>query len=183
MSTLQIASAVISVFTTASAIIGMQCKSMRGVIIGELVANVLLGLQYVFEGAFSAAITIPFAIALSLISLFLNVKGKKVPVMVATLFVAIFAVIAFWNFTGIENLVSYLALCCFVLSITAKKSAFARIATASNCFFWLLYDIFEAPTAILTHGVLFLFTVVGIIRLDRKEWSYALSCLFKKRNK
>ena len=179
MSGLEIAAFIIGIFTTVAAIFGMQCKTMRNVILGQLIANILLGLQYALEGAFSAAITVPFAIALSLISLLFSLKKRSVPLLIVLLFLAIFTAIVIITYTGIYDLLALAALFFFVLSITRTKSYAARICTALNWTFWLIYDILCAPSAILTHGVLLGFTVVGIIRLDRREWC----AFFKKKAK
>ena len=171
---------IVSILTTASAIWGMQCKKMKFVITGQLVANSLLGLQYVIEGAWSAAYTLPFAIALSVISLVFTEKGRKLPEWVIYSFIGAFALVVilppvfdasdFGWLTLISTVLMFAALCFFVLSITSTASYKARICSATNCLLWLIYDIINAPSAILTHGVLLAFIVVGIVRLDRAEW-------------
>ena len=176
MSGIEIAAYVIGLFTTLAAILAMQFKSMRFVVLFQLIANVLLGVQYTLEGAFSAAITVPFAIALSLISLAFAVKDKKIPKFVVALFLVVFTVLVAVTFVGPQDLLALGALYFFVLSITREKSYQSRMCTALNSGFWLVYDIILAPSAIITHGVLLLFTVAGIIRLDRKEWGK----IFKK---
>ncbi len=180
MNTLQIISAVISVFTTATAIIGMQCKSMRYVIISQLVVNVLLGLQYALEGAWGAAISVPFAIALSMISLIYNLKERRIPLLIVGAFLAVFGFIIFYGYTGAADILAFAALCSCVFSITAKCSAAARVFTLFNCLFWLVYDVFRAPTAILTHSVVLVFTLIGVIRLDRELYKSLTARLFGK---
>ena len=175
---------IINVLTTASAIWGMQCKQMKFVITGQLVSNILLGVQYVLQDALSAAITLPPALALSLISLILTEKGKDAPRWLIGGFIAIFAGVVFLPmlingevFSAkmlISNVLMFAALCFFVLSITSKKSYRARICSATNCLLWLIYDIMNAPTTVLTHGILLAFIVIGMIRLDREEWKRML---------
>ena len=171
---------IVSILTTAAAIWGMQCKKMKFVITGQLVANSLLGLQYVIENAWSAAYTLPFAISLSVISLVYTEKGKKLPSWVLYGFIGAFALVValplvldaddFGAKALISALLMFAALIFFVLSITSTASYRARICSATNCLLWLIYDILNAPSAILTHGVLLVFIAVGIIRLDRAEW-------------
>ena len=171
---------VVSILTTAAAIWGMQCKKMKFVIISQLVANSLLGLQYVIENAWSAAYTLPFAISLSVISLVYTEKGKKLPNWVLYGFIGAFALVVALPLVldaddfGAKALISavlmFAALIFFVLSITSTASYRARICSATNCLLWLIYDIMNAPSAILTHGVLLAFIAVGIVRLDRVEW-------------
>lgn len=170
MSGLEITAFIIGIFTTAAAVLGMQCKAMRNVILCQLITNVLLGTQYVIEGALSAAVTVPFAIALSVISLAFSLKGRNVPKFIVALFSVAFTVIIALTFTGLYDLLALAALLFCVLAITSKKSYQARVCTAINCICWLIYDILCAPSAILTHSVVLAFTLVGIIRLDRKEW-------------
>jgi len=178
MSGWEIAAFIISLFTTAAAILGMQCKLMRNVVLCQLISNVLLGVQYFIEGALSAAVTVPFAIALSVISLVFSVKKRRVPLFVIALFLIAFTVIIVLTYSAPYDLLALAALYFFVLSITARESYQARIFTAFNCICWLIYDILCAPSAVLIHGVALVFTVFGIIRLDRKKWA----ALFKKKN-
>ncbi len=187
---------IISILTTAAAIWGMQCKKMKYVITGQLVSNGLLGLQYVLEQAWSAAYTLPFAIALSIISLVYTEKGKRLPGWVIKGFIAAFALVIVIpqlfspDAMGrtpvaiiLTDVLMFAALCFFVLSITSTASYKARICSATNCLLWLIYDILNAPSAILTHGVLLAFIAVGIIRLDRAEWKRIFASLGRGKQK
>ena len=84
---------IIALLTTGAAVWGMQCKKMKYVILGQIIANSLLGLQYVIEGAFSAAVTIPPALALTIISFYYDAKNKPIPKNLIKAFIGIFAAV------------------------------------------------------------------------------------------
>ena len=183
---------IIALLTTGAAVWGMQCKKMKYVILGQIIANTLLGLQYVIEGAFSAAVTIPPALALTIISFYYDAKNKPIPKNLIKAFIGIFAAVivgqsvieavtgkAMLNAVALllTNILVFSALVFFVLSITRKKSYQARICSGTNCFLWLIYDIILAPSAIITHGVILAFIIAGAIRLDRAEWRRMIACL------
>lgn len=174
----------VSILATIFSVWGMLCKKMTNLILGQLLANSLLCLQYVLENAWSAAYTLPPSIALLIISFIYNHKSKSIPKWITNTFIIIFGGIVLfqilvrtkngWDFIFLADVLVFAALVLFVICITREKSYQSRICTVINSLLWLTYDIICAPSAILTHSVILLFTAIGIIRNDRKEWKYVV---------
>ena len=110
----------------------------------------------------------------------LNLKERRMPIPLVGAFVALFGFVVFYGYKGAADILAFAALFFCVLSITAKSSALARIFTSFNCLFWLVYDVLRAPTALLTHAVVLVFTLIGIIRLDRELYKSLPARLFGK---
>ena len=171
---------VVSISVTIFSVLGMLCKKMTNLILCQLLATSLLCLQYALENAWSAAYTLPPAIALLVISFIYNHKSKSIPKWITNTFIIIFGGIVLfqilvrtkngWDFIFLADVLVFAALVLFVICITRKKSYQSRICAVINSLLWLTYDIICAPSAILTHSAILLFTVIGIICNDRKEW-------------
>jgi hypothetical protein len=55
----------------------------------------------------------------------------------------------------------------FAIGMTQKKASAARLWYVANPLFWIVYDLFSmAYGNIITHSLIFISTLIGIIRLD-----------------
>ena len=172
---------IIGLFTLGFSIWGMQCKSMKYIIISQIIANLCLGVQLVIEGAYAPAINTLPALVLTFISYAFGAKNKDIPRWMVLLFVAIFTIVTIFAFVDAFDLLTMVATWFFAIAITRKKSYQARVCSLTNLTFYLIYDIFRAQSAILTHVILILFIIVGIIRLDISDWKAVFSAVFSKK--
>ena len=172
---------VVSVFTTLFAVASMQFKSMKHVIICQLLANGLLFLQYLLENRISAGGVVIVALLQTVVSFFFTYKKKRFPVWLTGIFMLAFAAVSILTYTTPLDLIPLAAVCFFAIAIVQKNSAICRICSAVNCILWLSYDIACAPSAILTHAIILAFIVVGILRQDSAEWCAFFARLFGKK--
>ncbi len=183
MGALEVISLIFGVFSTVLTIFSMQCKRMNYVLALQLFSNSFLVAQYVIEGAVSAIGVALLAIAQVVVSFILMRKEISFPLWLTALFMAGYAGVTAVLYTSAVDLISCAAVWFFAVSIVQKSSAACRAFSAVNCLLWLTYDIFAAPTAIITHAVISTFVIVGIIRLDRAEWrAFFCRVLGKKRS-
>ena len=167
----EIIALIISIFTTLFAVAGMQFKSMKVIIVSQLVSNSLLGAQYILEDQLSASGIVMVAILQTAISFVFNHKKKAFPVWLTAFFCVAFAVVSIVYYQSAWDLLPLCAVWFFAWAMVQKNSAVCRALSFFNITLWLTYDIFNAPSAILTHAVILAFIVVGIIRQDRAEWA------------
>jgi hypothetical protein len=85
--------------------------------------------------------------------------------------------------TSPYDLITCAAVWFFAICIVQKRSSVARVCSLTNTILWLIYDILCAPSAVITHAVILVFVVVGIVRLDREDWMLFFSKLVKKEQK
>ncbi len=179
MEPLEIVAMIIGVFTTVCAVASMQCKNMKFVLVFQLASNTLLATQYIVEGNPQVGGVVFLAIVQTVVSFILNRKSIEFPIWLIAVFMVGYAVITIISFTSFFELLPLAAVWLLAIGLTQKRSSVYRILIGTNCLLWLIYDIFCAPSAILTHAVIIIFTVSGIIRLDRAEWKSFFARIFK----
>jgi hypothetical protein len=178
----EIIAIVISIFTTFFAVAGMQFKSMKVIIASQLIANSLLGVQYILEDRLSASGIVMVAIVLTIISFIFTYKKKNFPIWLTVLFCIAFTAVSILSYQSAWDLLPLIAVWVFAWAMVQKASAVYRSLALCNGLLWLIYDIALAPSAILTHAVIIAFTVIGIIRQDRAEWATLFKKIFKKKD-
>ncbi|MBQ8742736.1 MAG: YgjV family protein [Clostridia bacterium] len=171
---------IISVFTTLAAICSLQFKSMKVIIITQLMTNALLGIQCIVGGTLSASGIVFLAAAQSLISFIFSSKKIRFPIWLTILFMLGYTTVTILTFATPFDILAMLAAWTFALSIVQEHSYICRIFSVINSILWLVYDAFVLPSSILTHSIVLIFAIVGIIRNDRKEWKAILSNISAK---
>ncbi len=174
---------ILGVFATVFAISSMQCKNMKFVLVLQLLTNICLATQYIIEGNPQTLGVCCLAIVQTVVCFVLDRLEKRFPLWLVVAFMAGYAVSTVLSYTGALDILPLFALWCFCIGIALNRSYICRITTSLNCIFWLIYDIVLAPSAILTHSVTLVFTIVGIIRLDRAEWSTIFRRIFTREEK
>ena len=171
---------IISIFTTVAAVAGMQFKSMKYVIVSQLLANGLLGLQYILEGRINAGGIVFLAIVQTVVGFILTYKKIDFPVWLTIIFIVGYTAVAIIGYTSPFDILSCVAVWFFAIGIVQKRSSICRACSAINTILWLIYDIALAPSGIVTHSVILVFIIVGIIRLDRGDWAAAFRKIASK---
>ena len=144
---------------------------MRTVLLLQIVANGLLGVQYAFRGADSGVWSLALGIAQIIFSYVLNAKGISFPKWLLLLFIGGYLMITVFTFKNIFDLLPFVALCIFSVSIIQEKSRICRLLSIFNSITFLIYDVStQSYSAIITHGTILAFLIVGILRLDLPEW-------------
>ena len=157
----------ISVLTTAFAVLSMQFKSMKHVLICQLICNLLCSTTYVLLGAYSGSLICLIAIVQCLVVFFYNKKRIQPHIAVILVFIALYIAASAILFQSFADVFSAMGAVFFAIGMTQKSSAAARRWYIANPVCWILYDIFAlAYGNILTHGIIFISTLIAIIRLD-----------------
>ena len=165
----------VGILTTAVAVLSMQFKSMRIVLLLQIVANGLLGLQYAIRGADTGVWSLSLGIVQIILSYVLNVKSIRFPKWLVLLFITGYLIITVFTYKSIFDVLPFIALCIFSVSIIQEKSRICRILSVLNSITFLVYDVStQSYSAIITHGTILLFLIVGILRLDLAEWKRIL---------
>ena len=161
---------VVAVFTTIFAIAGMQFKDMRIILVSQIIANGLLGVQAILGGTASTSWIIFLAIVQTVISFAFASKSKDFPIWLTLIFAIGYTVITVLLFTSPFDILTCIAAWFFALAVVQKDSAVCRFYSVVNTALWLVYDIFVMQTGIVNHSVIICFIIFAIVRLDRAEW-------------
>ena len=113
-------------------IISFQFKSMKSILISQLVCNGLSVLMYIFNGGTSGAWICVIAIVQSIVIYIFNRKEKKTPMAVSLLFILLYIVNSCITFKSARDLLSGGAALAFAVSLLQKSSAGYRTVMLSN---------------------------------------------------
>ena len=143
-----------------------------------LAGNLLVATSYLFvDNGANAAISSYIGSIQALINIFYAQKGKKIPVWLLVIYALSFIVANFAVLSDTVGIIALLATLCFVGCVSSKTGKGYRIWQAANNLLWILYDILSKSYGpLVTHTVLCLFTVAGILwndcrgkKSDKKE--------------
>ena len=154
---------------TASLIKG---ENMKKILFFVFCGNVLFATSYLVGGSgFNGAASCYLGGVQAIINYFFDSKGKPLPkwlvAIYAMSFVAINIVVG-----GFKPLVFLAIVACltFVMCIGQKNGAKYRFWTIVNNSLWCLYDIISMSYgAVISHILLLVFTISGMIVHDRKK--------------
>jgi hypothetical protein len=160
----------ISVATGIMAIVMMQLKSMRLILVFQILTNLLASSSYLFLDGKSGMLVSILAVVCSVVMYFYNTKNKKPHLIVAVAFIAVYVASAVYS-TVISSdpweLLPAFAATCFALSLIQTKTSYFRIFATLNPIFWLPYDLHTASYIMfIVHFGILLSSVIGMIRID-----------------
>lgn len=177
---------VIGIFVLIATVLGMQFKSMRWILVFQILSNVLLGLQCIVGGTVSTGGVVFLAVVQTVISFVYNRKEKRFPLWLSLAFMAGYSAITVIGFISPKiasspfDLITMVAVWFFALCIVQEKSHLCRIFSAINVALWLIYDFAVLPSAALNHVIILASIAVSIIRNDRAEWKAMYRRMFRK---
>lgn len=156
--------------TAILAIIAVQLKEMKSILLMGVVTNALTVTNYWLLGEMSGAWICLIAIVQSLWIFYYSKDGRRFPKRLNYIFMLLYSVAVFVAYQNIYDILSWVAAICFALAVVQLESSKYRLIICINSLSWIVYDIMtRSYTMGLTHGLIFLSTVIAIIRLDRKQ--------------
>ena len=171
---------IIAIFTTLFAVVGMQFKDMRVIIASQMVANGLLAAQCIIGGTLSAGGAVMVGTVQTAISFILASKKIKFPIWLTALFVCAYTAVTVICFSSPFDIATGVAGWFFAVAMVQERSSVCRVCSLANLSLWLVYDFCVMPSGAIPHVIIFVCTVVSVIRLDRGDWKRAFNRIFGK---
>ena len=171
---MEILSYILSLLGLASMITASLIKGekMKKILFFVFCANALIATSYLVDGSgLNGAASCYIGAIQSIINYFFDSKNKPLPKWLVVIYCVAFIVcnlaVGGFNPLGILAIVASLT---FVMCIGQSSGAKYRFWTLFNITLWGVYDILsESYSALITHVVLLVFTIVGMIVHDRKK--------------
>ena len=165
----------ISVVAGILAVLMMQQKNMRTILIFQIVVNLTASLNYLILGGDSGAFISLLAILQATVVFLYNRKNAKPHLVVNILFMAGYLACSVYNIVDsmdFMELLPAIAAICYSMSLVQEKTLNFRLWSAVNPACWLVYDLYTMSYVMfIVHLSIFISAVVGIIRLDMKKKS------------
>ena len=148
-------------------------EKMRTTLFLVFCSNVFVGTSYLFDGSgINGAAALYLGSLQTLINYFYESKQKPIPrwlIVCYAVAIIILNIVVAGKVTALGVLVIVASLT-FIFCIGQKNGAGYRFWTIVNMLLWCLYDVLAGVySALLTHGTLLVFTVVGMILHDRNK--------------
>ena len=160
----------ISVLCGILAIIMMQMKNMKTILIFQIIVNLTASLNYLLLGGDSGALISLLAIIQAIVVFVYNVNKKKMPVVLLVVFGVCYVSISAYNIISSGEIIGILpavAAICYCMCLVQEKPSVFRIWGALNPSFWLPYDLMtRSYVMFFVHLGILISTIVAMIRLD-----------------
>lgn len=158
----------LAVLIVASLIKGETIKKTLYLV---LAGNLLVATSYLFtDNGVNGAISSYIGSAQALINIFYAKKNQKIPVWLLVVYALSFIVANVAVLSDAVGIVALLATLCFVGCVSSQTGTGYRIWQTANNLLWILYDILSASYGpLVTHCVMCLFTVIGILWNDLRK--------------
>lgn len=157
----------IGVLTAVCAVITVQFKNIRSILLGEIAANLLVALNFALLGGLSGAGVCILATVQTIWIYYYNRRKKGFPMPLNIGFMVGYTVVSALSFSGFPSVLSWIAAILYALSVTQPNAKKYRIYMLLNSLIWVVYDIdLHAWTQILTHGFLAVSVLTAMARLD-----------------
>ena len=161
---------VIGVLVTVTSIVSVQFKNLRYILIGSVLSNLLVSLNYALLGGLSGAGVCILATVQTFWIYLYNRKEASFPLPLNLGFMAGYTIVSALSFNGVPSVLSCLAAYLYALAVAQSDSKMYRVFMLLNSFLWIAYDIYtRAYTTIFTHGFLVVSILLAMYRLDRKK--------------
>ena len=160
----------ISVLTGILAIIMMQLKNMKMVLLFQIIVNTTTLSNYFLLGGDTGVFVSVLAIVQSVVMFLYNRKQVKPHLKVVVAFVLAYASCSAYNIAVSKQLLDLFPACaaiCFSVSLVQSKTSAFRIWGAMNPAFWLGYDLYTRSYIMFcVHLGILVSSVVAMIRID-----------------
>ena len=155
----------ISILTCIVAVVMVQLKSMKQILTGQIIANLLSASTYFLLGGLSGAGICFVAIVQSVVMYIYDAKKIKPHLTVVIGFIAAYILCSVVYYKSPVDIFSALAAIAFAMSVVQTKPQTSKCWYCLNPFFWLIYDVFNlAFINLVMHLVIFISTLIAIFR-------------------
>ena len=148
-----------------------QFKNVRYILLGEIVANLLMALSFVFFGGLSGAWICIVSTVQTVVLYWVDKKEIEDLKRMCLLYVFMVAYVmgTFIVYQGWNDIISCICALLYSMAITQKKAKNYRTFMILNSSVWVIYDFnVAAYINIITHGMVLVSGLIAKLRLD---WS------------
>lgn len=154
---------------SVAAILSMQLKNIKHILICQLLCNFLGAISYIMLGGFSGCGIYIAACVQTVLYYVFNLKNIKPHALFTVFFMAVFLMCSIATYQGFEDVISAVAALTCAMALSRTKPSGYRFFMLLNGLLWLIYDLcMGAYGMMFSHIVTMCSAAVGIIRLDLK---------------
>lgn len=159
---------ILGLLASTVALISLQLKDMRLVLVCQVICNGAGALSYILSGGFSGCGIYIIAVLQCLIFYIFRAKKIEAPTFMAYVFAVGYLICSAFTYKGLLDIISAIAALTCAFGMAQKNPSKYRLLMLLNGIIWLIYDI-ALPATItmaLSHIITSASAVIGIVRLD-----------------
>lgn len=166
---------IIGIAVTIYAAIGTQLRSIKAVLMMEIITNLMTALTYVLLGSYSGMWVCIVAMVQGMVMNHLNAKAQekncdRKRILLMVLFGVIFIAGSIVTYERPKDVFPCICALIYTVSLCQKDVLKYKMISIFNPFFWIFYDFATgAYTTILTRLMLIVLTAIGILRMTRQR--------------
>ncbi len=165
---------IVGLVTTVVALVSVQFKDEKIILLGEIIANFLSALSFGLLGGLSGAWVCVLAAFQSTILFVLNKskspKRKKWKYIVSAVFAVAYIIGNIITYSIWQDIIVCICALIYTYAVMQDTSKNMRTIIGLNMILWIIYDlIIGAYTTMITHILSALSIVTAKFRLDRKK--------------
>ena len=160
----------ISIGTGMIAIALKQMKTMKMILLFEVITNLLASTNYLLLGGDAGAIVSVLAILQSLVLFLYNKKEKTPHIAMTAIFISLYLACSTYSLitkADVMELIPALGAVCFAMALVQKSPFRYRLWGVGNSLLWVVYDVYTASyVMMLVHLGILASVIVALIRID-----------------
>ena len=166
-----IISQILGGIVSVAAMLSMQFKKLKFILICQLVCNVVGSVSYLLlDGGLSGFGIYIIALAQTIVFFVIRNSERSAPSYLGYVFAFAFLICSISTYSNYNDLFSLAAAQTCAFALSQEKSSNYRLLMLLNGFIWILYDVnVQAYTMIVSHAITAVSALIGIIRLDIKK--------------
>lgn len=154
------------VLVTVATILSLSSSAMKKsvqIFVLAATANFLMGISYLFPGAYSGT-AMAFVAALQVtVAAVYSAGGKDFPKKLKPLFFVLYSVCSVMNFKEVYDILPFIAAMFAMASGFQKSPQRIRVFCIANSVVWILYDIIVDAAALYSHSLYLAVNIVSLI--------------------
>ncbi len=158
---------VLSLIALGANVASIQLSKRQQIFKLWIIAGIFFTLSFIFLGAYAGAVSCFIALAQTIISYYLQQKGKEFPFYLTIIFIIISLISGALTYKNYYDILPILGAITYILSIVQKKENRIRIITVINLLLWIFYNfLVGAYIAFVSDIIFFVSTLAAVIRFD-----------------
>lgn len=151
-------------------VISMLSKSITGALIYQMLANLAIAINFGLVDGISGSVVCIIGTIQTLVLFLIRKKEKEPKFWLLGLFLVAYITASVVMFAKWFDILSAIAAVTFAVAVMQKKPSMYRIIMLVNSCLWIVFDFCAgAYTAIITHGVILVSIIVGMLKNDFKK--------------
>lgn len=161
---------VAGLITAVLAMVSVQLKDMKNILIMGVVTNALTVTNYWLLGEMSGAWICIIAIVQTLWIYHYTKNDRRFPKRLNYIFMVLYTAVVILTFGKAVDVLAWIAAIAFACAVVQIETSRYRLIIIVNSLSWVVYDLLtRSYTMAITHSLIFCSVVIAIIRLDRKQ--------------